>query len=169
MWNNTETPLAVFFTFRAYGTWLHGDERGSVDRKNNLYRSPRIIRNNNWQKFNEQLLLHPPFNLDAACRASVEKAILDTCSKRKWDLNAFNVRTNHVHSVISIGAYSADRALGALKANATRQLKEDGLWKHEHSPWADKGSKRRLWNERNVWLACDYVNNGQGGDLPEFD
>jgi REP element-mobilizing transposase RayT len=169
MWNDTETPLAVFFTFRAYGTWLHGDERGSVDRNNNLYKSPTIVRNNNWQKFNEQLLRHPPFHLNAECRKSVEKAVLDTCSKRKWDLSAFNVRTNHVHSVISIGTYSADRALGALKANATRQLREDGLWKHEHSPWADKGSKRRLWNEKSVWLACDYVNNGQGQDLPDFD
>lgn len=33
MWNDTEIPLAIFFAFRAYGTWLHGDERGSVDRK----------------------------------------------------------------------------------------------------------------------------------------
>jgi hypothetical protein len=64
---------------------------------------------------------------------------------------------------------AAGRALCALKANATRQLREDGLWKYEHSPWADKGSKRRLWNERSVWLACDYVNNQQGGDLPDFD
>ena len=25
-------PLAYFITFRSYGTWLHGDKRGSVDR-----------------------------------------------------------------------------------------------------------------------------------------
>ena len=24
-------PLADFITFRAFGTWLHGDQRGSVD------------------------------------------------------------------------------------------------------------------------------------------
>jgi hypothetical protein len=92
MWNDTEIPLAIFFTFRAYGTWLHGDERGSVDRKNNLYKSPRIAGNNNWPKHNEQLLLHPPFLLNAASRKSVEKAVRDTCTKRGWDLNAFNVR-----------------------------------------------------------------------------
>jgi len=40
MWNDTEIPLAVFFTFRTYGTWLHGDERGSIDRNNNLYGVP---------------------------------------------------------------------------------------------------------------------------------
>ena len=25
-------PLAYFITFTCYGNWLHGDERGSVDR-----------------------------------------------------------------------------------------------------------------------------------------
>jgi len=43
MWNDTDIPLAVFFTFRCYGTWLHGDERG--DRNNNTYGSPRIAAN----------------------------------------------------------------------------------------------------------------------------
>jgi len=27
-------PLAYLITFRCYGTWLHGEERGSIDRKN---------------------------------------------------------------------------------------------------------------------------------------
>jgi len=107
--------------------------------------------------------------MNAACRKSVDKAIRETSSKRKWDVLAINVRTNHAHSVIAIGAKCPDLALIALKANATRQLREDGLWPHEHSPWAEKGSKRRLWNERSVWEACDYVNNRQGPDLPDFD
>ena len=59
--------------------------------------------------------------------------------------------------------------LNAFKANATRKLREDHLWPHPFSPWADKGSKRRLWNERSVANAIDYVLNGQGDDLPNFD
>jgi hypothetical protein len=27
-----DIPLAYLISFRAYGTWLHGDRRGSVDR-----------------------------------------------------------------------------------------------------------------------------------------
>ena len=30
VWNDTDTPLAYLITFRSYGTWLHGDERGST-------------------------------------------------------------------------------------------------------------------------------------------
>jgi REP element-mobilizing transposase RayT len=79
------------------------------------------------------------------------------------------VRTNHVHTVVSIGTTKRALALNALKANATRQMRTDGNWQEAHSPWADKGSQRYLWNERSVALAVDYVNNGQGGDLPDFD
>jgi hypothetical protein len=80
-----------------------------------------------------------------------------------------NVRTSHVHAVICIGSKRPKDALIALKANATRQLREDGIWQHEHSPWAEKGSKRNLWNEKSIWEACNYVENGQGDELPDFD
>jgi REP element-mobilizing transposase RayT len=169
MWNDTDIPLAIFFTIRTYGTWLHGDERGSVDRFENTYGTPRITPNTNWLKHNEQALNHPPVILDAAQRQSVEKAIRDTCEKRHWDLLAINVRTNHFHAVIDIGAKKASLARTALKANATRQMREDGVWNLEHSPWAEKGSKRKLWNEKSVGEAIDYVINGQGEELPKFD
>ena len=80
-----------------------------------------------------------------------------------------NVRTNHVHSVVSIGSLKPERALIAFKANATRQMREAGCWEFEYSPWVEKGSKRSLWSERSVALAVDYVLNGQGDDLPDFD
>ena len=127
MWNDTDIPIAVFFTLRCYGTWLHGDERGSVDRNNNVYGTPRISANSNWRKHSEELLLHPPVTLNAARRKSVEKAIRDTCEKRNWTVLAINIRTNHVHVVVCIGAKRPKDALIALKANATRQLREDGL------------------------------------------
>jgi hypothetical protein len=37
------TPLAYLITIRSYGTWLHGDERGSMDRREyNQYGDPAI-------------------------------------------------------------------------------------------------------------------------------
>jgi hypothetical protein len=59
--------------------------------------------------------------------------------------------------------------LNAFKANATRHLREAQLWVNPHSPWADKGSKVRLWNERSVANAINYVLKGQGNDLSNFD
>ena len=169
MWNDTDIPLAVFFTFRCYGTWLHGDARGSVDRHNNAYGSSRIERNSNWQKHNEGELLRPPVILDAARRRSVDKAIRGLCKTRGWELLAINVRTNHVHTVIVVGAKRPSQVLIALKANATRQMREDGSWNSVQTPWVDKGSKRYLWNDKSVWEACNYVVNCQGDELPDFD
>src|SRR5215216_2639217 len=111
MWNDTDIPLAYFITFRSYGTWLHGDERGSVDRHNNAYGSPRIAAKSDWRKHNEKLLLHPPVTLDAVSRSSVEKAIWYLCEKRGWTLLAINVRTNHIHVVIGIGLKKPKDAL----------------------------------------------------------
>ena len=169
MWNDTDIPLAYLISFRCYGTWLHGDKRGSIDRFHNRYKSPYIPPNEPWQKHVQGSLRSGAVKLNAAQRKSVENAIRENCVIRKWVLRAVNVRTNHVHSVVSIGEVKPERALNALKANATRHMRRDGNWAHDHSPWADKGSKRRLWNERSVERAIDYVLNGQGDELPEFD
>jgi REP element-mobilizing transposase RayT len=168
MWNDTDTPLAYFISFRTYGTWLHGDKRGSIDRFHNRYRSPYIPPNEKWQRYNADKLKRPPFTMNARQRSAVEAAIRETCRLRKWALLAINVRTNHAHSVVTANR-KASLVLNAFKANATRQLREDKLWPHTFSPWADKGSKRKLWNERSIARAIDYVLYGQGDDLPDFD
>ena len=169
MWNDTDTPLAFFISFRCYGTWLHGDERGSIDRHNNNYRSPKYPKIEHWNDISSARLKYDPVKLDSNRRVSVEKAIRETCDKRNWRLLAVNVRTNHVHTVVAIGNKKATIALNAFKANATRQMREAGCWQNDHTPWADKGSERYLWTEKHVFDAVDYVLNGQGGDLPSFD
>ena len=168
MWNDTDTPLAYLITFRTYGTWLHGDHRGSIDRFHNGYGSPYLAANTNWHRFNRQALKTMPAILDARQRKSVEVSINETCEIRNWSLLASSVRTNHVH-VVATADTLPERVLNALKANATRQLRADGLWSQGFSPWADKGSNRLLWNEQSVARAVDYVLNGQGDELPDFD
>jgi REP element-mobilizing transposase RayT len=169
MWNDTDIPLAYLITFRCYGTWLHGDERGSIDRAHNRFRTPYIPPNRQWLRHNASKLRDEPVTLGAERPESVEKAVRETCSVRGWLLHALNVRTNHVHVVASIGGAGPERALNAFKANATRQMKQDGCWIQPHSPWADKGSKMYLWSERSIEWAVNYVVNGQGEDLLNFN
>jgi REP element-mobilizing transposase RayT len=168
MWNDTDTPLAYFISFRSYGTWLHGDQRGSTDRLHNGYGAPYLSPNKFWQQYNRKRLKTDPFILGSRERRSVDKAIRETCRIRKWHLQALNVRTNHVHTVVTANR-KPGVVLNAFKANATSQLRQDQLWSHSFSPWADKGSKIRLWNERSVANAIEYVVNGQGDALPNFD
>ena len=168
MWNDTDTPLAYLITFRCYGTWLHGDERGSVDRSHNRFGSPYMPTDERRLGRVSQALKSEPVLLDAPRRESVEAAVRETCEFRGRHLRAINVRTNHVHTVVSIGPTLPGRALNAFKANATRRLRQSGQWGHRHSPWVDKGSLRFLWSERSIERAVEYVNHGQGNDLPEF-
>jgi hypothetical protein len=52
--------LGYFLTLRTYGTWLHGDERGSVDRFNNAPGSPLIPRSSARSSYAQSLLKHAP-------------------------------------------------------------------------------------------------------------
>jgi len=168
MWNSTDTPLAYLISFRTYGTWLHGDNRGSIDRFHNRYRSPYIPANQTWHRYNNQQLRVAPLILGMRERKLIQTAIRETCEVHEWSLLALNVRTNHVHTVVSAN-HNSEQILTAFKANATRLLRKAGSWPHGFSPWAQKGSKRNLWNEQSVARAIKYVIDGQGYDLPDLD
>ena len=168
MWNETDTPLAYLISFRTHGTWLHGDLRGSIDRFHNRYGSPYLPPNRSWHRHNQELMKGDPLILGAGQRAVVETAIREACAIRQWSLLAVNVRTNHVHTVATANRIP-ELVLNAFKANATKHLRTARLWRHAFSPWADKGSNRRLWNEQSVARAIDYVLHGQGGTPPDFD
>ena len=81
MWNDTDLPLGYLITFRCYGSWLHGDERGSIDRFHNRYKSPYIDPNPTWQRHSAQVLQREPVVLDASQRRSVEATIRGTCTQ----------------------------------------------------------------------------------------
>lgn len=134
MWNDTDIPLAFLITFRCYGTWFHGDERGSINRFRNQYKTHRLPQNEKWLETNRQRLKNEIVTLNAEQRNAVEKAIRETCDVREWHLQAINVRTNHVHTVVSIGAKKPEIALNAFKANATREMRQSNCWQNEKSP-----------------------------------
>ena len=166
-WNDTDVPLAYLITFRTYGTWLGGDERVSTDKQHNRYKGAFADLNIIREQQQAIELKSEPFVMNGRSRRAVREAIEEVCRYREWLLHALNVRTNHAHSVIS--GPDPDKILGDLKRYSTRRLRELDLWKHEHSPWSDKGSKRNLWNANHISSATNYVLLGQGSDLPEFD
>jgi len=158
-------PLAYLITFRAHGTWLHGDSRGSVDRFRNRYGTPLIPPDRRWRRYNERTMKVPPVKLSAQRRAAIDEAIQETCKIRRWNLCARSVRTNHVHVVVTASC-DPEIVLRALKANATRKMREAGCWRSRQTPWARKGSKRCLWTHEQLIAAIVYVEYEQGEPLP---
>jgi REP element-mobilizing transposase RayT len=158
---NRSTPVGFLISFRCYGTWLHGDERGSVDRHHRIYGTRGLPSSGLRRQHDRELLKQQPVKLNSRQRSVVESAIREPCTLRQWNLWTVNVRTNHVHAVVTANK-KPDAVMSALKANATRAMREAGVWTSELSPWEFRESKKYLWNEKQVADAIAYVETGQG-------
>ena len=167
-WDDAEFPLAYLLTFRTYGTWLHGDERRSVDlRGQNVYGAPFVEPNKQLSEQMVENMRAEPFLLRAEHRRYVDEAIREVCVFKQFSLKAINVRTNHAHTVVS--AWSKPEPIAtAFKAYATRRLRKEALIGPEVKVWSRGESTRYLWKHEFVERAIEYVINGQGDELPEW-
>jgi len=155
-------PLAHFITFTTHGTWLHGDERGSVDEEHNAPGTPYIPANKLRDARNREQLKTPEFLLSPEARKVIDAAIRETCDHRGWTLKALNVRSNHVHMVVATLDDSA-KVMNDCKAWATRKLRAAGFASQEQRVWTRRGSRRKLFTEEAVQNAVDYTLNRQDG------
>ena len=167
-WDDNQAPLAYLITIRTYGTWLHGDERSSVDlHGQNLYDTPRVKPITKLNRIMQRKLEQEPFLLDAHGRGAVAAAIKEVCDHRLYQLFAINVRTNHAH-VVAASEIRPERIATEFKSYSTRRLREQGLVASDRRVWSRGESTRYLWKERHVELAVNYVLYGQGDELPKF-
>ena len=88
--------LAYLLTFNTYGTRSHGDQRGSVDRKNNVLGEPHIGINPDLERRRRELMRQEPYVLDKARQQFVLHAIRQHAAHRKWIVWAVHVHTAHV-------------------------------------------------------------------------
>jgi REP element-mobilizing transposase RayT len=159
------SPPAYLLTWTTYGTWLHGDERGSVDDAHNSpnddYAPPDLQR----RALEATRQNTATVTLNGAARRVVTQAIEDHCRIRRWDLIALNVRSNHVHAVVYCGDERPEVAVGQLKSWATRRLRAAGLFEARFRIWTRQASTRYLWNDESIRQAGVYVVERQGDDL----
>jgi REP element-mobilizing transposase RayT len=159
--DDNEFPLAYLITFRCYGTWLHGDARGSYRRNSRLASGVmRIPPRPRLKQAEIKQLVHDPVRLNKRQRAIVEQAVRDVCRHRKYRLRAIDVRSNHAHTVAS-ALSDPEPILEAFKSYSTRALRETGILDKSIKPWARHGSTIYLWKERDVEKAVEYVLLGQ--------
>jgi len=159
-YDDNEFPLAYLITFRCYGTWLHGDDRGSYRRSSNtIGRVVQIPPRPGLREAETAQLKHPSVQLNKKQRKLIEEAIREVCLHRRYVLYAVNARSNHVHSVVS-ASKAPEPILAAFKAYSTRALRRAGL-DEKIQPWSRHGSTVYLWKERHVDKAIEYVVLGQ--------
>ena len=98
-------------------------------------------------------------------RQAIESAILERCNYKNWALQALNVRTNHVHAVVTAENESPETVLQHLKAWSTRRLRECALTADDSRVWARHGSTRMVWSDADLAERVDYVLYQQGAPL----
>jgi REP element-mobilizing transposase RayT len=155
-------PLGCLITFTTYGTWLHGDERASVDKKHNRYGSPLVAGNYALQLREHSTLKNPPLSLSKSQRELALQAIMEVCRFRGWFAHAVHVRSNHVHIVVS-GEEKPEKMMRNFKAYGTRALRKHVVGRSTIKKyWTQHGSTRYLWTQHSLASAVDYVENEQG-------
>ena len=158
-------PLAYFLTFTGYATWLHGDRRGSVDRNTAGYGAPTLIEDSRREHYERTVAAKGPrMAFGRSARDAIDEEIRAVCIRRDWYLHALNVRTNHVHAVVSANV-PVNEVMTAFKANSTRVLRERSLVGPSASVWTRHGSTPYLWSDKEIEDACNYVVGQQGVPL----
>ena len=158
-----EATLAYFLTWTTYGTWLPGDERGWVKWHGGFQPPSEPLRQDSTAK-----MVEPAITLDPQQRELVDATIRRHCEIRQWSLHALNVRTNHVHVVVTACEDAAETVVEQFKAWCTRHLKARSVGGHESMTvrqhwWTEGSSRRRIQRESDLAAAIEYVLEAQDG------
>jgi REP element-mobilizing transposase RayT len=154
-------PLAYLLTFTCYGTWLHGDERGSVDPEHNAPGTPMLPPNPQLHASERDDLTEPPYHLDGPRRQVTLHALCEIARRKGWVLHAAHVRSNHAHLVVTAEG-PPERILNDFKTAASRRLNKAFPDERDRKRWTRHGSTRYLWTQEAVAEKVHYVLEGQG-------
>ena len=160
----TGDPIAYHITWTAYGTWLHGDDRGWVEGGGAGIQPPDEAS----LRVAEKRMTQPAVTFDDVQRALIARVIEDHCRIRGWHIHALNVRSNHIHLVVTADR-TPEEVMNQLKAWCSRKLSDAaGL---PDSPSAKKAGRRKWFTEHGStkWIndeeylenAVRYVVEGQ--------
>jgi len=162
-----DKPLAYFLTFTCYGTWLHGDERGSVDREHNAPGTPVLQPDATRRASEQEDLDQSPYLLDQAHRQVALQALCEIARRKSWLLHAAHVRSNHIHLVVTAEG-SPERILNDFKTAISRRLNKAFPTERDCIRWTRHGSTRYLWTEEAVAEKVHYVLESQGELLEHY-
>jgi REP element-mobilizing transposase RayT len=162
------SPLAYFITFHCYGTWLQGQEPGSVDRAHNQPGTPFLPPDPETRRAHRDRMSQPPYYLNTERQTMVLQAIQEVCRYRKWRLIAAHIRVSHVHVVVSAES-PPEKVMNDFKAYASRALNQAGIDPPGRERWSRHGSTRYLNDDEAVVGAADYVVRRQGEPMVVYE
>jgi REP element-mobilizing transposase RayT len=148
-------------TFGTYGTRLHGEDRPTVNRRQNDLGQIFVEPNERWVAEDRTLMKRTPVWLSHEQRVFVEESVPELCLRGCWVHKVCAAAANHVHVVLSAEETIhgkqvrslLKRWLGqALSSRWSRRSGSDGS-----VGWAEGGSNIALRDRRYYEKACLYV------------
>jgi REP element-mobilizing transposase RayT len=161
-------PLAYFITYSTYGTWLHGRDGGSVDRRHNIIGTPLLAPDPRMEVRRRHALRQETYSLDEPRREVVLRTLVEVCEHRRWTLHAAHVRTTHVHLVVA-AAQPPEKVMADLKAWSSRRLREAYGEEGDRDRCTQHGSTRYLNDAKSLDAAVAYVVDEQGEAMSVYD
>jgi REP element-mobilizing transposase RayT len=150
-------PLAYHITFGTYGTRLHGDERGTVDRRANQPGEAIVGAEPEWEWLEYNKLRFPPREFDVSQRRLVEQLIPDICTHGGWRLHACAAGKDHVHTLLTAEA-DGDVIRKLLKRWLGQSLAAYiMLLDPEQTFWAECGSVKWVWTDEYFARVTKYI------------
>jgi len=165
--------IAYHVTFGAYGFWLPNDPRGSWSTFVGAWRLFRFgeatkvqvrrslahtVHDRSRRVAAKRALKHPPVKFSGLEARAVGRGFARACCEGGYGIHACAILPDHVHLVVARAQRPVEQIVGHLKAGATRQLKEEGLWNRNRRPvWGGPGWRVYLNTPEEVRRAVEYV------------
>ncbi len=160
-------------TNTTYGTWLPGDQRGSVtsvrDRRPDdpltHVRFEHDVPGTPWEDPIPQLenaarqaMKGPPIYFSLKQAEAAFEQFQETATYRGWKLHAVAIMANHFHLVVEVpGDPSPGKILADFKAYGSRRLNREFGEPSSETWWTGNGSKRKLADDSALEKAVHYV------------
>ncbi len=151
-----DQPVGFFITWTVDGTFLQGDTRWWRKRSSGE-QSPQPL----LQQWHRDRLKHDVILLNDGHRKVVKSEIEYHCKRRDWKLWVVNVRTNHLHVVITASGRTGDKVRDQLKANCTRGIRGIDSRFADRPVWTTKGDVQFLKTDDELNQAILYAGAAQ--------
>src|SRR5688572_27726382 len=148
--------LALHITWGTYGTRLHGDPRGTVDRYNNEHGEPVLgYDEHRWEKEKANLRFLPVV-LTRPQMIFVEAQLPLICERGRWTHIVGAAGPDHVHEILD-SPLDPETIRKLMKRWLGQAMSERWPLPDGATWWAECGSIKWIDNERHFANATRYV------------
>lgn len=149
-------PLGYFLSWGTYGTRLHGDPRGTVDRTNTERGDPVLGPDQERWEYERAKMRFSPVVLTREQRLFAESKIPEICERGFWKYHTSAAAPDHVHVILT-----SEQEPKTIRRIIKRWLGQSmsGNWPLEQGAtwWAECGSIKWLIDAPYFANATGYV------------